>query len=144
MLRIYESVCNAILSGCPSVPPESGGFLGSKAGIICAFEFDNGLFTDNQGTYRPNYELLLRTASLWDRKNIKFRGIFHTHLRTQETLSSDDKEFIKAIMKENRNNFKTMYFPLVIPREKIIMFMALNSPLGFIIKKINYTIIKEV
>ncbi len=144
MLQIYESVYNAILFGCPLVPPESGGFLGSKSGVICDFSLDNGQPTDNQGTYRPNYEFLLHTASLWECKNIKFCGIFHTHLSNQETLSSDDKKYIKAIMIENRNNFKTMYFPLVIPREKIIMFMALNSPVGFIIKKINYTIIKEV
>ena len=55
----------------------------------------------------------------------------------QESLSNEDKNFIIQIMECNKGNIKKLYCPIVIPRRKIVFYLAFNRKNNITIKKIN-------
>lgn len=115
--RIYDR----IISYIKPAPPETGGILGSVNGIITHFAFDSGLLSKNVGCYYPDTRMLNDILREWNRQNINFCGIIHSHLDNQMSLSSGDMEYIKEIMIAVSPQYKTLYFPLIVNR-KIISY----------------------
>lgn len=123
-VRIQEQVLQKIIKSCLPVPPETGGYIGKKADIICEFEFDPGIAQVNAGIYVPNVTLLNGVMKKWNDDGISFCGILHTHLPGQESLSAEDKRFITDIMTLNKNIFTMLYFPIVIPGNGLFFYQA--------------------
>ncbi len=115
---------NQTLLTIHSVPSEIGGILGSENGIITEICFDEGSVTTERAIYEPNTSFLNEQIRAWCEKEIRFAGIFHTHPEGQETLSYADKIYIFDIMNKMEGFADTLFFPIVIPRKKIIVYYA--------------------
>lgn len=129
----------------PVVPPETGGIMGSKNGIICEYFFDRGILNSNFAIYSPDINNLNKQILVWESKNIVFSGFSHTHPIGQQTLSDDDIVYIKSIMINMPDNINSLYFPIIIPRLKIFPYIAVWNNNCFSIFKSKLKIIyKEV
>lgn len=109
----------------PTVPPETGGILGRRKGVICAVFYDEGLIHTESAVYQPNVDRLNQCIYEWEQEEIEFCGMFHTHFPGQETLSTGDKIYIQKIMESMPDQIKRLYFPIVIPGEKVISYEAI-------------------
>ncbi|MDO4294573.1 MAG: hypothetical protein Q4D90_00240 [bacterium] len=123
--KISKRIYDEILDKCHIAPPEMGGYIGEKNGIIDKVVFDVGIQSKEKATYIPDSVLLNQTFQIWNEEKIEFCGIFHTHLSEQRCLSVGDKEYIKRIMAINKNCLKSLYFPIVIPKQEILLFLAI-------------------
>lgn len=121
-MKITRSVYNEIINGCPCSPIEAGGILGAEQGVIKYVVFDS--MGGEYGKYVPNTDNLNCTISDWQCKQIDFAGIFHSHYPVGELLSEPDIEYIKTIMTALKNACSELYFPIVIPGEKIVSYKA--------------------
>ena len=117
--EIYSTILNA-----PFVPPETGGIIGGVGGIITSFLFDEGHSVNDHAAYIPDIELINSRIQRWQEEGISFYGMYHTHPDHQETLSGDDVLYIKEIMRAMPDNVPFLYFPVVIPKQKIIPYKA--------------------
>lgn len=121
-----EQVYNRLLK-CPQVPPEIGGLLGGNNLIISTVIFDDG-FIENSGIkYVPNINYLNQCICEWYENGIEFYGIFHTHSKNWPTLSNEDQKYIEVILNAMPDDINQLYFPLVFPRDKVIMFSAVKN-----------------
>ena len=112
---------------CPSAPPETGGILGSKNGIICEYFFDEGLANLSRAIYKPDINKLNKQISIWSNERTAFCGIAHTHLLGQDSLSDDDIIYIKSIMNSMPASIKFLYFPIIIPKQHIFPYKAFRN-----------------
>ena len=115
----YQIMCNT-----PSVPPESGGILGSVNDIITNYIPDSGLHDGNIGKYIPSIPYLNEQIRLWYDQNIKFCGIYHTHFEGDIKLSGGDILYINNILKQFQPYMDNLLFPLVFPQKEIIFYSA--------------------
>ncbi len=122
-MKILKSIYCDILNCC-DVPPETGGILGEKDGIISHFIFDKGLGSTEYAIYIPNTIQLNEQINKWRYDGINFCGIVHSHMSEQPTLSSTDKEYIELILHSLSHFTKQLYFPIVLPGERIISYKA--------------------
>ena len=120
-MRISENIYKQLLNNCNPVPPESGGILGGKNGIITYLFFDLHS-TRYSSYYQPNIDNLNSCISEWNKKGIEFYGIFHTHASNWGSLSIADKEYINQIMLAMPPYINHLYFPLVFPKSSIKSF----------------------
>lgn len=125
-MDILSDVYNHIIH-CPSVPPETGGIIGIKDGIVCDFLYDKGLYNSNNAIYTPDVERLNDQIRLWLKQNISFGGIVHSHPITQWELSSDDIKYIHTIFQSMPNTVRFLFFPIVLPNEKLLSFRAVRT-----------------
>lgn len=125
-MKILSDVYDQIIQ-CPSVPPEKGGILGIKNGVICSCFFDNNMPQTNSAVYIPNVDFLNVKLREWEKKDIIFGGIFHSHPANQSELSADDIEYIKAIFQAMPTSIKTLYFPIVLPNVELVSFKAIRQ-----------------
>lgn len=118
--KVYDEMIN-----CPEIPPETGGILGSSDGKIidCVIK-DKGRSRNNKAIYIPNTEFFNKCLSEWEEKGIKFRGIFHTHLKVWPQLSNDDITYIRRIVNSMPSEKENYFFPIVFPGEKIKSYIA--------------------
>lgn len=65
--------------------------------------------------------------SEWQKDNILFCGLFHSHIKGQETLSKDDIEYIQTIFSCLPLTITELYFPIVISKSHIISYQAVNQ-----------------
>ena len=113
---------------CPNIPPESGGILGTSNGIIInQFVFDRGLVVNNSCIYSPNTIYLNQVIKEWERQDIKFSGIFHTHAIQWPTLSNGDKYYIAKVLNALYPGIQKLYFPLVFPGKNIKAYLAIKE-----------------
>ena len=124
-MRISKELYDEILFSTPYPPPESGGLLGGFNGTIDLFVSDMGSCLKSSYKYEPDVAFLNKTINIWLDKNIDFMGIYHSHPYDCEVLSSADIEYISAIMKSASGYTDKLYFPIVIPKRKIISYSAL-------------------
>ena len=61
-----------------TLPPETGGILGEKDGVVSCFYFDNHAESLADG-YSPNIEDLNFVISDWESKGVSFCGLIHSH-----------------------------------------------------------------
>ena len=120
-MLILEAILHQLLKVVPNVPPETGGIIGGRKGIISHFWLDFGNIYD---MYIPNIERINQIISDWQETNIKFYGIFHSHFPGNENLSFGDKRYIIKIMKALPPDIKRLYFPIIFPRESMISYRA--------------------
>ena len=120
----YAQICETL----GTFPPECGGILGQRNGIITDFCFDR---KGDSLSYSPDCEFLNAQIEKWASDGIEFAGIAHSHPFGQELLSAEDIRYIKRILQSNNReeNNRTLYFPVVIPesvenRFKIIGYEA--------------------
>lgn len=115
-MNILHNVLGELLCSLPSAPPEMGGILGGKSGIISTFVIDAGLESfNNYDHYSPNIQKLNQVINDWAKKEISFCGIFHSHFPGGDQLSLGDKKYIQRIMLSMPPDTNTLYFPLILP-----------------------------
>ena len=107
-------------------PPEQGGILGMKDGVISAFVLDNSEQKTESAEYSPNTQFLNRQIEKWADEEIEFCGILHSHPSGQTTLSGSDMEYIKELYHVNPWLEKT-YFPLIIDGCDMIIYAVEKS-----------------
>ena len=122
-------------------PPECGAALGcDKAGIICEYCFDEGITDKERAVYKPNVSKLNDAIIIWQRMNIQFCGLAHTHPEKQITLSEADRLYIHKILKHNPHLSSPLFFPLIIPGKCIIGYRAVMQYGGIAITEEQITI----
>lgn len=123
-MNLLKEIYDLLIS-LPSVPPESGGLLGGHNGTITMFVSDEGKAPDSDYKYEPDTEFLNAVIDKWINNGIDFMGICHTHPANCEKLSDVDIDYINKIMRSVSGYTDKLYFPLIIPNEKIVCFYAL-------------------
>jgi hypothetical protein len=124
-MKIKRNVYEEILSLQRVLPPETGGILGSKDGVIVASCFDAGIQSKKMCSYIPDTDKLNSVIKQWQQKNVLFMGIYHTHFFNVDTLSNGDVEYIEKIFYSMPSVIDHLYFPLVVmPNKKIVCYVA--------------------
>lgn len=124
-MQILKEVYNELVSSTRYPPPESGGLLGGHNGTVTLFVGDKGSNLKTLYKYEPDTVFLNKNINEWLCNDIDFMGIYHSHPYKCETLSNADIEYISKIMKSVNGYTDKLYFPLVIPKKKIIGYYAL-------------------
>lgn len=128
-MKIIESCYRALLS-LPPVPPETGGLLGGRDGIIDTWYLDRAAPVLDRAVYIPDLPYLNRQLEIWSAQQMDFMGMFHSHLREEPRLSQADQAYIGKIFAVKPAHMAWLFFPVVIPGEKIIPFCAQSKPDG--------------
>lgn len=128
-MDITESCYQALLA-LPSVPPETGGLLGGHDGTIDTCYRDRSAPVLERAIYIPNLQCLNQQLARWKIRQIDFMGIFHSHLKGEQQLSQADKTYIGEIFQAMPPYISRLFFPVVIPGEKIVPFRAQRKPDG--------------
>ena len=124
-MKINQQVYNRIVTTVKEIPPESGGILGEKNGVIEFVEYDSGIPQGRMCSYSPNVQRLNYVIAEWEQQGITFCGMFHTHYFGVETLSEGDISYIKKIMSSMPKDITKLYFPLVVlPQREMIVYTA--------------------
>lgn len=126
-MRIKSKLYNLILDAMPDTPPEIGGIIGGKNGIITACQLDNGIASGGC-SYRPDVNKLNMVIEKWEAEGIKFYGLLHTHFFDVKTLSEGDIHYIKIIMEAMPDIVKELYFPIVVmPSKQMVLYKAVKG-----------------
>lgn len=123
-MNLLKEIYSALIN-LPPVPPESGGLLGGHNGTITMFVSDEGKVSNTAYEYEPDTEFLNTIIDKWINNGTDFMGMYHTHPANCEKLSNADIEYINRIMRSVKGYTDKLYFPLIIPKEKLICFYAL-------------------
>lgn len=142
-MKITEEVLDKILLSYPSTVPEMGGILGGQNKIITEYFHDDKTNKNlERAIYMPNVLYLDSVIKKWSDSNIELYGLIHSHPANEDTLSKDDVCYIKEIMKEMKNGMK-LYFPLVMPNQRIVPFVVIKSVGGLRIVEEEIEIYKK-
>lgn len=133
-MKIQTELYNKILYSFPQVPPEAGGILGIKDGIVCRFFFDRGESDMQNAIYTPQVSMLNHILAEWSWEKVQFAGMVHSHLPGAETLSMADKQYIEKVLLSMPRTIRFLYFPLVFPCVKMLPFIARKSGPSVIIE----------
>lgn len=126
-MKILEDVLDKIIISSPLVPPETGGIIGGKNQIVSHVVFDSGNKNSNgYDIYAPNTAFLNQMISRWCDEDIALYGIFHCHFPGKYALSNGDRYYISQIMDSLSSQVKSLYFPIILPREKMVVYRADN------------------
>jgi len=130
---IEKEIHNEIIEQSPLVPPETGGILGGSEHVICSYRFDRPGENCAQNSYRPDIAYLNEAIKQWADRGIEFYGIFHSHSSGETTPSLPDIGYMHRIMEYIPTNIKKLYFPLVFPRDKMLIYTAARIGSGIAI-----------
>lgn len=132
-LQVYIALLNL-----GSAPPEIGGVLGGEDMVISkiAIEKPCGGYE-----YIPNVDYLNKVIKGWNERGVSFYGMFHTHPTNATTLSKYDIEYIRSIMFAMPTSVYSLAFPLVIPQEAVILYVARKKDGEVIIEKEKVAIV---
>lgn len=122
-MKIEKCFYESFLSSCPYTPPEIGGILGGKNGVVTDIVIDNRNAVLNKAVYIPDIDFLNSKIEEWEKQNIEFYGIFHTHI-SESTLSNDDRINIEKVMCSMPKSIIKLYFPIVISQKEMIVYVA--------------------
>lgn len=123
-MKILSKVYNDILQNTPNLPTETGGLIGMENGIVSEYYKDIGISTEKIDQYIPNVNDLNRIIEKWNKENILFCRIYHSHYLGDMRLSKGDMQYIKSILKALQSITDRLYFPLVFPKKEILVFQA--------------------
>ena len=102
------------------IPPDSGVIFVGKKGIISIYMIDYGIETINHyDHYFPDLQKINQTIHQWEKSEIDFYGIFHTHFPGGDELSRGDKKYISKIMKVMPTEIDKLFFPIILPQKMI-------------------------
>lgn len=122
MLRIKKSVWNDIIHSIGESIPERGGIIGTHNNIIVAFYFDPSY--SSKGEYIPSVDLLNSVINEWEKEDIHFCGIVHSHEYNHNRPSLGDKIYAEKMY---QNGKKKLYYPIVTIEDNIkISFYSYN------------------
>ena len=124
-MKILKKVYDEMLFSTEYPPPESGGILGGCNETVTLFVEDKGNDLKTSFIYEPNTAFLNKNINEWINNDIDFMGVYHSHPCDCETLSDADVEYINRIMESVKGYTNKLYFPLVIPKKKMISYYAL-------------------
>lgn len=127
---ITRKVMNYIHSNISGLPPETGGILGSSDGIKITHVVMDQQEDETQYMcyYSPNIEFLNFFIEKWQKEDILFKGIFHTHFVGVQSLSSADKKYITNILNVMPIEIKDLYFPIyVLPNRELVVYRAFRN-----------------
>lgn len=122
-MKIEKYLYKSFLSSCSYAPPEIGGILGGKNDVVTDIVIDNRNAVLNKAVYIPDINFLNSKIEEWEKKNIEFYGIFHTHL-SDMSLSNDDRINIENVMYSMPESIIKLYFPIIIPKKEMIAYAA--------------------
>ena len=142
-MKITEAVLHTICENLHIVPPEKGGIIGSKNGIVCTFFLDDGAVQAERYAYVPNVNMLNDVIGQWAEKGICFAGMFHSHPHPQTELSIADKEYIMKIMEAMPDSIPELHFPIIVPGVGMIGRLAKRRGSEVIIVPEEINIVKE-
>lgn len=135
-MKIGKEICQKIIQEMPEKPPEIGGIMGGRNGIITHLHIDRGNSNVEycKCSYIPDTVRINSCICEWENNNIDFYGIFHCHFGGARTLSTGDVSYIKRIMRNMPERVKKLYFPVIVlpQREMICYYATLKN------KKINF------
>lgn len=120
---IKRNTFELIISQYYPVPPEQGGILGMKDGVICEYIHDNSIPEMDKAIYVPDTAFLNGCIERWSKDGIDFCGIIHSHPKGQKELSSGDLEYIEKLYRNNPH-LKTMYFPLMAGDHGMVVYVT--------------------
>lgn len=134
-MYIIKNVYDEILKSYSLPPPEQGGILGVKNGIVCEYYHDDSVGTTENAVYVPKVAVLNKKIEEWSAEKIIFGGIIHSHLLGQSELSAGDEEYIKRLFELLSPKINLLYFPIIIPETgDFISFVAERSKNGVTIR----------
>lgn len=144
-MKIEKCFYESFLSSCPYAPPEIGGIFGGKNGVVTDIVIDNRNVVSNKAVYIPDIDFLNSKIEEWEKYNIEFYGIFHTHM-SDKTLSNDDRINIEKVMYSMPTSIIKLYFPIVIPKKEMIVYVAerQNNKINIFLEDIDIIEDKEV
>lgn len=144
-MKIEKCFYESFLSSCPYAPPEIGGILGGKNCVVTDIVIDNRNAVSNKAVYIPDIDFLNCKIEEWEKHNIIFYGIFHTHM-SDSTLSNDDRINIEKVMYSMPTSIIKLYFPIVIPKKEMIVYVAerQNNKINIYLEDIDIIEDKEV
>lgn len=116
-MKIKKEVYESILKSIPEPPPEKGGILGQQNGVITVFYCDDNSSSEFIDRYVPDTLKLNKVISEWQKNDIYFCGIYHSHYEGDTSLSGGDIEYIKVILDSLVGVVEELYFPLVFANE---------------------------
>ena len=123
-MKIHNETLNEVLNQMPIVPPEAGGIIGGKEGLISLWKYDAGYIAKGC-SYCPNVNFLNEVIATWMDIDYDFMGIVHVHFGGSKYLSDGDKKYIKKIMKAMPDSIEKLYFPIVVqPEKQLFSYMA--------------------
>lgn len=111
----------------PQVPPETGGILGMRNGVIGEVYLDTVKPVLGRAMYVPDVDVLNRQIQVWQNNNVEFAGLFHSHLPDQKVLSGRDEMYVAEIMQSMPDTIQKLFFPIVIPGQAVIAFAAVRQ-----------------
>lgn len=124
-MYILKNVYDEILKSYSLPPPEQGGILGVKNGIVCEYCHDDSVGTTESAVYVPKVAVLNKKIDEWCTEKITFGGIIHSHLLGQSKLSAGDEKYIKRLFESLPQKIDLLYFPIIIPKTNdFISFVA--------------------
>jgi len=121
---------DAIKAAALGYPFETGGILGSRGKkLVDEVVIDlQGASCESPCSYAPNVDFLNRSIEDWQRRGIRFVGIYHTHFGGAKQLSCGDRRYINAIMAAMPQQIERLYFPIIVlPSAEPICYTAIRS-----------------
>ena len=100
MCNIKLETYNEIIDKIGNAPIESGGILGMKNDVICAFFYDENAKTSCD-TYIPDIASLNEVIKNWNRQGVKFVGIVHSHANGYDKPSHNDELYAKKLLEHS-------------------------------------------
>lgn len=122
-MKIRREVFDEILNTCPRVPPETGGLLGGRNGVVTRFFADAGQ-GNGYDRYEPDVRRLNAVLADWQRADVAFYGVYHSHFPQGTALSAADIRYIESILRATANEAEVLYFPIILPKKKMISYRA--------------------
>lgn len=141
-MKIKRKVLNEIVSTIGKKKPETGGVLGIRNDVICAFYFD--INSDYQeGEYCPDTNDINLKLQEWGEDGIDFAGLIHSHPNNCQLLSNGDKVGIETIVKAIPP-FDALYFPIVTNEDNgfyMSVYCVRGSKENICISEIGYEVL---
>ena len=120
IVRITQSVYTEIMNTIGNYAPETGGALGEKNGVICRYFFDEKAI-GNKNSYSPTTDSINEVIDEWEKDEIRFAGIIHSHPGTMKRLSYADVYYAQCLLKQNET--ESILFPIVVHGVGIRIYM---------------------
>ena len=122
-MKIEKKILDDIINCTPLLPPESGGILGGKNGVITRYCADEGV-SYMSARYAPNVDVLNAAIEQWSTEGVELYGIYHSHYTKDRMLSKGDMTYIEKLMGSLPPSIRSLYFPIVLPRKEVIAYRA--------------------
>lgn len=124
IMYISQTVFQEIFTSFPAVPPENGGILGQKDGVICAYLHDRKEQSADNATYCPDVQWMNTCIEAWEKAGIQFAGIVHSHPGDNGDLSTEDRVYICEIMAAMPDSITELLFPIMLPGKRLVGHIA--------------------